>query len=194
MVLAPSPRLLPTWKWTSRARRRIPVVHNVPHKLSCSWVQWAARRFRLEQRDRTVVVKKIPEDGISPDAVRGCFKRFGTVTDVVVDATGGKALVSFSTHKEAHARWKTEDAIMGNRFIKVFWPGGPRFLRGSALSTSRSFCADCHPLHSSHHSLRAYPRCSHAVRAPREEHRPRRRVPDHRLRGFLVSNCRHSPR
>jgi RNA-binding protein 26 len=79
------------------------------------------QRFHLEQRDRTLVVEEIPGDRLSPDAVNGWFKRFGTVTNVAVDATSAKALVSFSTHKEAHAAWKTEDAIFGNRFIKVFW-------------------------------------------------------------------------
>jgi RNA-binding protein 26 len=113
------------------------------------------QRFRLEQRDRTLVVKKTPEDRLSPDAVHGWFERFGTVTNVVVDATSAKALVSLSTHKEAHAAWKTEGAIFGNRFFRVFWHGGPRSLRGSALSASRGLCADCRRLHSrvTHHAL-----------------------------------------
>ncbi|KAF5355944.1 hypothetical protein D9756_004266 [Leucocoprinus leucothites] len=78
--------------------------------------------FRPERRDgKTLVVEKIPEDKLSLENVNGWFKRFGTVTNVAIDKMGGKALVSFSSHNEAHAAWKAEDAVFNNRFIKVFW-------------------------------------------------------------------------
>jgi RNA-binding protein 26 len=78
--------------------------------------------FRPERRnDKTLVVEKIPEDKLSLDAVNGWFKRFGTVTNVAVDAANAKALVSFSTHEEAQAAWRCEDAVFGNRFVKLFW-------------------------------------------------------------------------
>ncbi|KAG2123567.1 hypothetical protein DEU56DRAFT_863854 [Suillus clintonianus] len=81
-----------------------------------------AQTFRPERRqDKTLVVEKIPEDKLSLDAVNGWFKRFGTVTNVAIDARSAKALVSFSEHTEAHAAWKSEDAVFGNRFVKVFW-------------------------------------------------------------------------
>ncbi|TFK41394.1 hypothetical protein BDQ12DRAFT_647376 [Crucibulum laeve] len=78
--------------------------------------------FRPEKRsDKTLVVEKIPEDKLSLEAVNAWFKRFGTVTNVAIDTAGLKALVSFSDHEEAHAAWKSEDAVFGNRFVKVFW-------------------------------------------------------------------------
>lgn len=78
--------------------------------------------FRGERRqDKTLVVEKIPEDKLSLGAINDWFKRFGTVTNVAVDAAGHKALVSFSNHEEAYAAWKSEDAVFGNRFVKVFW-------------------------------------------------------------------------
>ena len=81
-----------------------------------------AQSFRPERRnDKTLVVEKIPEDKLSLDAVNSWFKRFGTVTNVAIDARTAKALVSFSDHTEAHAAWKSEDAVFGNRFVKVFW-------------------------------------------------------------------------
>lgn len=81
-----------------------------------------AQSFRPERRnDKTLVVEKIPEDKLSLDAVNSWFKRFGTVTNVAIDARTAKALVSFSDHNEAHAAWKSEDAVFGNRFVKVFW-------------------------------------------------------------------------
>ncbi|KAI0067886.1 hypothetical protein BV25DRAFT_1911750 [Artomyces pyxidatus] len=78
--------------------------------------------FRPERRnDKTLVVEKIPDDKLSLDSVNGWFKKFGTVTNVAIDPSSAKALVSFSTHEEAHAAWKSEDAVFGNRFVKLFW-------------------------------------------------------------------------
>jgi RNA-binding protein 26 len=96
------------------------------------------QRFHPERRDKTLVVEKIPEDKLSLDAVNGWFKRFGTVTNVAVDAVSAKALVSFSTHEEAHAAWKTEDAVFGNRFVKVFWH---RPMGGQGLAGQRALAA-----------------------------------------------------
>ncbi|KAA1468608.1 hypothetical protein DENSPDRAFT_476953 [Dentipellis sp. KUC8613] len=80
------------------------------------------QRFRPERRnDKTLVVEKIPEDRLSLDSVNGWFKQFGTVTNVAIDAGSAKALVSFETHEAAHAAWKSEEAVFGNRFVKVFW-------------------------------------------------------------------------
>ena len=78
--------------------------------------------FRPERRsDKTLVVEKIPEDKLSLGSVNDWFSKFGTVTNVAVDTANAKALVSFSNHEEALAAWKSEDAVFGNRFVKVFW-------------------------------------------------------------------------
>lgn len=105
-----------------------------------------AQSFRPERRnDKTLVVEKIPEDKLSLDSVNSWFKRFGTVTNVAIDARTAKALVSFSDHSEAHAAWKSEDAVFGNRFVKVFWhrpmeghgQKGTRMLAASALLVAK---------------------------------------------------------
>lgn len=81
-----------------------------------------AQGFRPEKRtDKTLVVEKIPEDKLTLEQVNDWFKRFGTVTNVAIDAMTAKALVSFESHQEAHAAWKAEEAVFGNRFVKVFW-------------------------------------------------------------------------
>jgi hypothetical protein len=78
--------------------------------------------FRPERRnDKTLVVEKIPDDKLSLEHVNGWFKRFGTVTNVAIDSPNAKALVSFANHEEAHAAWKSEDAVFNNRFVKLFW-------------------------------------------------------------------------
>lgn len=74
-----------------------------------------------QKDNKTIVVEKIPGDHLSLSAVNDWFKRFGTVTNVAVDAPTFKALVSFSTNEEAHKAWKSQEAVFGNRFVKVFW-------------------------------------------------------------------------
>ncbi|OSD06024.1 hypothetical protein PYCCODRAFT_1070348 [Trametes coccinea BRFM310] len=81
-----------------------------------------AQSFRPEKRnDKTLVVEKIPEDKLNLGAVNDWFSKFGTVTNVAVDTHTAKALVTFSSHDEAYKAWKSEEAIFGNRFVKVFW-------------------------------------------------------------------------
>lgn len=71
--------------------------------------------------NRTIVVEKIPQESLSLPAVSEWFSRFGSVTNVAIDAPTAKALVSFSTAVEAKAAWSSQDAVFGNRFVKVFW-------------------------------------------------------------------------
>ncbi|KZT06782.1 uncharacterized protein LAESUDRAFT_725544 [Laetiporus sulphureus 93-53] len=80
------------------------------------------QNFRPDRHtDKTLVVEKIPQDKLSLGAVNEWFKRFGNVTNVAVDAANGKALVSFSSHAEAHTAWRSKDAVFDNRFVKVYW-------------------------------------------------------------------------
>ncbi|KAF9456156.1 hypothetical protein BDZ94DRAFT_1276397 [Collybia nuda] len=81
-----------------------------------------SHNFRPERRnDKTLVVEKIPEDKMTLEHVNEWFKRFGTVTNVAIDSSNAKALISFATHDEAYAAWKSEDAVFNNRFVKLFW-------------------------------------------------------------------------
>ncbi|EJD04034.1 uncharacterized protein FOMMEDRAFT_106444 [Fomitiporia mediterranea MF3/22] len=73
------------------------------------------------RNSKTIVVEKIPDDKLSLGEVNNWFKRYGTVTNVAVDAPGKKALVSFSSHEEARAAWSAEEAVFNNRFVKIFW-------------------------------------------------------------------------
>ncbi|TFY59515.1 hypothetical protein EVJ58_g5728 [Rhodofomes roseus] len=102
--------------------------------------------FRPERRnDKTLVVEKIPEDKLSLGSVNEWFKRFGTVTNVAVDAVSAKALVTFSNHDEALAAWKSEDAVFSNRFVKVFWHRpmeGHGQVGQRALAASATFVAN----------------------------------------------------
>ena len=73
------------------------------------------------RQDKTLVVEKIPEDRLSLGAVNDWFKQFGTVTNIAVDPPTAKALVTFAEHGQAWKAWKSEEAVFGNRFVKVYW-------------------------------------------------------------------------
>jgi RNA-binding protein 26 len=73
------------------------------------------------RRDKTLVVEKIPPERLSLEEINNWFKRFGNVTNVAIDAPSAKALISFSTHDEARDAWRSEDAVFGNRFVKLYW-------------------------------------------------------------------------
>ncbi|KAG9128232.1 hypothetical protein FRC07_002521 [Ceratobasidium sp. 392] len=73
------------------------------------------------RRDKTLVVEKIPPERLSLEEINNWFKRFGTVTNVAIDVPSAKALISFATHDEARDAWRSEDAVFGNRFVKLYW-------------------------------------------------------------------------
>ena len=73
------------------------------------------------RQDKTLVVEKIPADRLSLGSVNDWFKQFGTVTNIAVDPPTAKALVTFAEHDQAWKAWKSEEAVFGNRFVKVYW-------------------------------------------------------------------------
>jgi RNA-binding protein 26 len=82
----------------------------------------------VDPNSLTIVVEKLPPEKTNIADLTSWFSKFGTVTNVGVDSRGNRALVSFSTHEEAHKAWKSEEAVFGNRFVVIFWhrpaPGG----------------------------------------------------------------------
>ncbi|KAL9973174.1 hypothetical protein ACROYT_G019591 [Oculina patagonica] len=71
----------------------------------------------------TLELKKIPRDMNSIAKLNEHFQRFGTITNIQVCAFGDPeaALVQFSHHSEAKAAYSCPDAVLANRFIRVFW-------------------------------------------------------------------------
>ena len=104
------------------------------------------------RQDKTLVVEKIPEDRLSLGAVNDWFKKFGTVTNVAVDPPTAKALVTFAEHDQAWKAWKSEEAVFGNRFVKVYWHRplegrggrGMKALEVSATLVGRLQCSEDH--------------------------------------------------
>ncbi|RKP24796.1 hypothetical protein SYNPS1DRAFT_29453 [Syncephalis pseudoplumigaleata] len=71
---------------------------------------------------RTILrVENISPEQCALDQINEYFRRFGTIVNIQVDAASRQALVQFSTNAEAYAAYSCQDAVFGNRFIKVFW-------------------------------------------------------------------------
>uniref|UniRef100_A0A3Q7F880 C3H1-type domain-containing protein n=1 Tax=Solanum lycopersicum TaxID=4081 RepID=A0A3Q7F880_SOLLC len=70
---------------------------------------------------RSLFVRGIPQKDNKPEALLSHFKKFGEVIDIYIPVNGEQAFVQFSKREEAEAALKAPDAVMGNRFIKLFW-------------------------------------------------------------------------
>ncbi|CAA0828529.1 Zinc finger CCCH domain-containing protein 41 [Striga hermonthica] len=70
---------------------------------------------------RTVFVSGIPLKDNRREALLSHFQKFGEVIDIYTPANSERAFVQFSKRGEAEAALKAPDAVMGNRFIKLWW-------------------------------------------------------------------------
>jgi RNA-binding protein 26 len=53
--------------------------------------------------------------------VRDYFSQFGEVTNVAIETSSKRALVSFDNNRDAYKAWKSDEAVFGSRHVKVLW-------------------------------------------------------------------------
>ncbi|KAF2316372.1 hypothetical protein GH714_041713 [Hevea brasiliensis] len=70
---------------------------------------------------RTLFVSGIPQKNNKRDALLSHFQKFGEVVDIYIPLNSERAFVQFSKREEAEAALRAPDAVMGNRFIKLWW-------------------------------------------------------------------------
>ncbi|KAI5341208.1 hypothetical protein L3X38_020482 [Prunus dulcis] len=70
---------------------------------------------------RTLFVNGIPQKSNKREALLSHFQKFGEVIDIYIPLNSERAFVQFSRRKEAETALKAPDAVMGNRFIKLWW-------------------------------------------------------------------------
>uniref|UniRef100_A0A0D9W4B7 C3H1-type domain-containing protein n=1 Tax=Leersia perrieri TaxID=77586 RepID=A0A0D9W4B7_9ORYZ len=75
---------------------------------------------------RTLYVNGIPPESNRWEALLSHFQKFGQVIDIYIPSNSEKAFVQFSKREEAEAALKAPDAVMGNRFIKLWWANRDR--------------------------------------------------------------------
>ncbi|GAB6027315.1 hypothetical protein CHUAL_001598 [Chamberlinius hualienensis] len=68
-------------------------------------------------------LRKIPQGLNSITQLNNHFSKFGKIVNLQVCYEGDPeaALIQFSSHAEAHAAHRSTEAVLNNRFIKVFW-------------------------------------------------------------------------
>ncbi|KAF5799674.1 putative transcription factor C3H family [Helianthus annuus] len=69
----------------------------------------------------TLFVNGIPLQQNKRETLLSHFHKFGEVIDIHIPSNGERAFVQFSRREEAEAALMAPDAVMGNRFIKLFW-------------------------------------------------------------------------
>lgn len=83
----------------------------------------AGTRMRHNQGNCSLDVKKIPRTMNNITHLNNHFTKFGNIVNIQVQFEGDPeaALVTFSSHAEANAAYRSTEAVLNNRFIKVFW-------------------------------------------------------------------------
>ncbi|XP_046683230.1 RNA-binding protein 26 isoform X2 [Homalodisca vitripennis] len=68
-------------------------------------------------------LKKIPQGLNNIAHLHNHFVKFGKIVNIQVSFEGDPegALITFTSHAEASAAYKSTEAVLNNRFIKVFW-------------------------------------------------------------------------
>ncbi|GAB2284258.1 hypothetical protein Dimus_018724 [Dionaea muscipula] len=92
-----------------------------------------------QKAHRTLFVSFIPLRDNKREALQAHFRKFGEVIDIYIPSNTEQAFVQFSKREEAEAALKAPDAVMGNRFIRMWWANRDRILdkcisSGSAIS------------------------------------------------------------
>lgn len=85
-----------------------------------------SNRASSNKASRTLYVNGIPQESNRWDALLSHFQKFGQVIDIYIPSNSEKAFIQFSKRVEAEAALKAPDAVMGNRFIKLWWANRDR--------------------------------------------------------------------
>ncbi|TYG44172.1 hypothetical protein ES288_D11G076900v1 [Gossypium darwinii] len=85
---------------------------------------------------RTLFVNGIPQKSNKREALLSHFRKFGEVIDIYIPLNSERAFVQFSRREEAEASLKAPDAVMGNRFIKLWCTNRDRVPDGGINSGS----------------------------------------------------------
>lgn len=74
-----------------------------------------------QKAQRTLFVNCIPLKDNKKENLLSHFRKFGEVIDIYIPANSERAFVQFSKREEAEKALKAPDAVMGSRFIKLWW-------------------------------------------------------------------------
>lgn len=87
-----------------------------------------------QKAQRTLFVNGIPLQNNKRETILSHFKKFGEVIDIFIPLNSERAFVQFSKREEAEAALMASDAVMGNRFIKLWWANRDKIQENEAFS------------------------------------------------------------
>ncbi|PON84245.1 Splicing factor-like protein [Trema orientale] len=132
---------------SSRQGKRIIAEDAGPKPLdSSAKAQFDMRNSRKPPQKalRTLFVNGIPQKNNRREALLSHFQKFGEVIDIYIPMNSERAFVQFSKREEADAALNSPDAVMGNRFIKLFWANRDSILDDTISSSGTSASATPH--------------------------------------------------
>lgn len=77
--------------------------------------------YQQNRQNTMLVVENIPAEYCEISKINDFFKKFGSITNISVQAHLNKAILQFSSNAEASAAYNSPDPIFDNRFVKVYW-------------------------------------------------------------------------
>lgn len=97
----------------------------------------------------TLEVRKIPPNLNTIANLNSHFSKFGSIVNLQVcyDGDPEAALVQFASHSEALSAHRCTEAVLNNRFIKVFWHSKDQSQQSNQQSQPPATPAQCHQLY-----------------------------------------------
>jgi RNA-binding protein 26 len=76
-----------------------------------------------QQQNCSLELRKIPRGLNAIAHLNNHFSKFGKIVNIQISYEGDPeaAIITFSTHAEANVAYRSTEAVLNNRFIKVFW-------------------------------------------------------------------------
>lgn len=103
------------------------------------------------QNNCSLELRKVPRGLNSIAHLNNHFCKFGKIVNIQVSYEGDPeaAIVTFSTHAEANVAYRSTEAVLNNRFIKVFWhsPGANSAVDGNHNATPGGIKDDPNAVH-----------------------------------------------
>ncbi|CAL1358058.1 unnamed protein product [Linum trigynum] len=85
---------------------------------------------------RTLFVAGIPLKSNRRETLLSHFHKFGEIIDIYIPSKSDRAFIQFSKKEEAEAALMAPDAVMGNRFIKLWWANRDSIPDGGVSSSN----------------------------------------------------------
>lgn len=100
-------------------KRKQPINSRLGPRVNQAGISNSSQNCSLELR-------KIPRGLNAISHLNDHFSKFGKITNIQIAYEGDPeaAIVSFTTHAEANVAYRSTEAVLNNRFIKVFWHSG----------------------------------------------------------------------